>query len=1021
MKRTISRLIEAVALMTLAVLLSALIVIAQTNSGSISGAVRDQSGAVIPNATVRIVNMGTNAAVTVQTDSEGRYQAPVLPTGRYQIEASGSGFKTRRISEINLAVGERARVDVTLSVGEVGETVTVVDQTRTDSQTTTIGDTINSARVADLPVNGRDFTLLLATVPGSVQSGNFFQTSLNGVPTSYGQSVLVDGIDAGRADLNGTSNVLGRIDARVNRISLDSVQEVQVLEQTYSAQYGQAIGAIINPITKSGSNEFHGGAFEYFRNDALDATDFFSNAFGLGKEKFRMNQFGANLSGPVVRDRLFFFTNYEGVRQSRGALLRGFTPTAAFRAEFDPALAPALATLPAPNTNVFQNVDADPLQELGLYTTQKARELREDTGSIKLDYKRGDNDQYSLRYNINDSNTITPYGVGSDQVAPGSLRVQLFKLSQTHTFSGSAVNEFAFGVNRNVTYPRGGPSALPRFNFLFVDSAIAGPGPAQFSQFRAAAISQFLDTFSFIRGAHALKAGTDIRLNRRAARSDRQDTLIFFGVNDFANNAPFIAQRAGNPTLGFRNENYSFFIQDDWKARPGLTVNLGLRYEVSSVSREQYGRLQNFDLATLSFTPPGQKIHNADKNNFGPRVGFAWDVFGGGGTVARGGFGIFFNQDLPASFGSPQANTFPQLTVNVFDAFFGGFPLSYPLVDAVFTAAPPSARSAYAIERNLPTSYAQQWSLNLQQDVRIGVLQIGYVGNHALKLLTNGVVTPRNANPVIDASTGARRLPGVGDVFAVGAYPQSNYNALQMTFKRNLARGMRFNVNYTWSHEIDDVIGFFKDYQDGNNMRADRASGDQDIRHNFTFDFGYDILSLKNVFSALPKWLADGYQINSITQIRTGFPVNVTVNGGLFGGSRRPNLVPGVGARPSDYRLPDRQFNPAAFSDPGAGKFGNLGRNALRGSGFAQADFSVFKTTRLSERLTLQLRAEVFNIFNHTNFADPSGGLNRDTLTNTLAPTALFGQSVETVGNQLGGLLGAGGPRQMQIAARFIF
>jgi hypothetical protein len=450
-------------------------------------------------------------------------------------------------------------------------------------------------------------------------------------------------------------------------------------------------------------------------------------------------------------------------------------------------------------------------------------------------------------------------------------------------------------------------------------------------------------------------------------------------------------------------------------------VNLGLRYEFNTVSREQYGRLQNFDLATLQFTPPGRKIHNADKNNFGPRAGFAWDVFGSGKTVLRGGAGIFFNQDLPASFGSPHANTFPQLTVNAFDAFFGGFPLSYPLVDAVFSAAPPSARSAYAIERNLPTSYAEQWSLNLQQDLRVGVLQIGYAGNHVLKLLTNGVVTPRNANPVIDAATGARPLPGIGDVFVVGAYPQSNYNALQVTFKRNLARGMRFNVNYTWSHEIDDVIGFFKDYQDGNNMRADRASGDQDIRRNFTFDFGYDIPSFRNVFSALPKWLADGYQINSITQARTGFPVNVTVNGGLFGGSRRPNLVPGVNATPSDYRLPDRQFNPAAFSDPGAGSFGNLGRNALRGPGFAQVDFSLFKNTRISDRLTLQLRAEVFNIFNHTNFADPSGGLNRDSLTNTLAPTALFGQSVETVGNQLGGLLGAGGPRQAQLAARFIF
>lgn len=1016
MRQNVMRLLNKTAMILCAFCFCAVGALAQTNSGSITGIVKDQSGAVVPNATVRVVNTGTNAETVVQTDAEGRYEVPVLPTGQYQIEASGTGFQTQRVSDVTLNVGDRARVDVDLSIGQVGEVVTVSSETRTDTETSEIGDTINSSRVANLPVNGRDFTLLLATVPGSVQSSNFFQTSLNGIPTSYGQSVLVDGIDAGRTDLNGLSNVLGRIDSRVNRVSIDSLQEIQVLEQNYSAQYGQALGSIINPITKSGSNEFHGGLFEYFRNDALDAGDFFG-----GKQKFQLNQFGGNLSGPIVKDRLFFFTNYEGVRQRRGTFLRGLVPTAGFRAEFAPALAPVLATLPLPNTSIVRNVDNDPLDELGLFTTQRTRQLREDTGSVKFDYQASDNDQFSLRYNLNDSETITPYGIGTDQIAPGTLRVQLFKISNTHTFSGSSINEFAFGINRNVTNPSGGPSPFPLFNFIFVDQAIASPGPAQFSQFRAATVSQILDTFSFVRGNHSFKAGADIRFNRRAARADRQDTLIFFGVNDFANNAPFIAQRAGNPTLGYRNENLSFFFQDDWKARPRLTLNLGLRYEASTVSREQYGRLQNFDLQTLSFTPAGEKVQDPDLNNFAPRVGFAFDVFGTQKTVLRGGFGIFYNQELPASFGSPQINTFPSLSVNVFDAFFGGFPLSFPLVDAVFTTAPPSARDVNIIQRRLRTPYSQQWSLNVQQDLGFGVVQVGYVGNHVLKILTNGLVTPRNINPVVDPFTGARRIAGVGSVFDIGDYPQSNYHALQATFKRNLARSLRFNANYTWSHQIDDVIGFFRDYQDAFNTRADRASGDQDIRHNFTFDVSYDVPTLRNVISGLPRLLADGYQINSITQLRTGFPVNVTLTGGLFGGSRRPNLVPGVPTRPSDYRLPDRQFNPDAFSDPGFGNLGNLGRNALRGPGFAQVDFSLFKNTRLTENTSLQLRAEFFNLFNHTNFADPFGGLNRDPITNSLVPSASFGQSVETVGNQLGGALGAGGPRQIQLAARFIF
>jgi hypothetical protein len=991
--------------------------LAQFNTGSITGVVRDQSGAVVPNASVRIINAGTNEERTMQTDANGRYEAPVLPTGRYHIEASAPGFKTQQISNVNLAVGEKARLDLELPVGEIGEVVTIASQTRTEVETSAIGDTIGVARVGNLPVNGRDFTLLLATVPGSVQSSNFFQTSINGVPTWFGQSVLVDGVDAGRGDLNGVSNVLGRIDARVNRISMDSIQEVQVLEQTYAAQYGQAIGSIINPVTKSGTNDFHGGLFEYFRNDRLDANDFFANARNVGKQKLRLNQFGGNLSGPILRNRLFFFTNYEGVRQRKGTILQGLVPTPAFRATFKPELEPVLRKLPLPNTSF---ASADP--RLGLYSKIGNRELREDTGSVKFDYNAGTRDQFAVRYNINDSDTITPYGIAEGQIAPGWLRVQLFKATHTHTFASNAINEFAVGVNRNVTYPQGGDMSLPIFNFAFVDNAIAGPGPALFSQFRASTTLQFLDTLSYVRGDHSFKFGADIRVNRRAARVDRQVQLIFFSVQDFANNAPFIAQRLSHPTLGYRNENFSFFIQDDWKAHPRLTLNLGLRYDASTPSREQYGRLQNFDLATRSYTPIGARVHNPDLNNFGPRVGLAWDLFGTQKTVLRAGFGIFYNQELPASFGSPHNDTFPNLTVNVFDAIFGGFPFpfAFPLNDAVFELAPPSSKAINVIDPNLRTPYAEQWSLNIQQDVGIGVLQVGYVGNHVLKLTAGSSITALNINRS-DPFTLARPIPSLGDIFIIAGYPQSNYNALQTTFKRRLANGLGFNVNYTWAHQIDDAIGFFKDYQDPNNTRADRAAGDSDIRHNLTFDLTYDVPSLRRIFGSLPRALADGWQLNSITQIRSGFPVNVTVTGGLFGGSLRPNLIPGVPVRPADYRLPERQFNPAAFAAPPPGTFGSLGRNALRGPGFSQVDFSVFKNTRLTETVSLQFRTEIFNIFNHPNFADPFSGLNRDPLSNSLQPTASFGQSFQTVGDQLGGQLGAGGPRQIQFALRLIF
>jgi hypothetical protein len=1020
-------------------LLASTFALGQSNTGTIIGQVQDANGAVVANATVTVTNLGTNDVRTVQTNSEGFYEAASLPTGLYKVTAAAGGFQESSVTDIRLAVGDRQRVDVTMAVSGVNAVVTVADQTPVDTETATIGDNIGPSRIQDNPVNGRDFTQLLATVPGSVQTTNQFQTSINGIPSTFGgTSVLVDGIDAGRVDLNGTSNVLGRIESRVNRISMDSIQEIQVLEQSYSAQYGEALSAVINPITKSGTNSFHGSVFDYFRNEGLDANDFFNNAQNLPRSQFRLNQFGGNVSGPIYKDKLFFFTNYEGVRQTRGQLFQALTPTTAFRAGINAALAPAVATLPLPTSPFFRVVNGVPTLDpnLGFFAVQKNGKLREDTGSIKIDWHHTDSSQFSVRYNINDSKTTTPYGVGTDQVADGKLRVQLFKLSHNYAFSGNMVNEAAFGINNNDTNPSAGPSPFPIFSFLFLDSAIANIGPAQFDQIRTGTVYQFLDTLSVIRGDHSVKAGVDIRLNRRSAESRPQTTFQFFSLNDFRTNNPFSVQVGGSPELHYANENFSFFVQDDWKVHPRLSLNLGLRYQVSTVSRERDGLLQNFDPVTLTLSPVGEKIHDADTNNWGPRFGFAFDVFGNQKTVVRGGYGIFYNRELPASFGSPQVNTFPTTSITVLDLLgLGNCPsglgsIAYPVPASAFNNCGTAAR--FAIERDLKTPEAQQWSLNVQQDLGVGVLQVGYIGNHVTHLLTDGVVSPRNLNRAdIDFfGFNLRRLPQFGDIFLVGSYPSSSYNALQATFKRNLTQGLRFNFNYTWSHAIDNVVGFFRDYQDEFDTNGERASSDQDVRHNFSVDASYDIPSARRWFGdGIPRWIADGWQISTISQFRTGLPVNVTRKGGVFGGfSLRPNLVPGVdpyapnSARCPQRSFPDCQFNEAAFSSPsGAFTPGNLSRNFLRGPRFAQVDLSIMKNTRLWENTSLQLRMDVFNLFNRANFADPSGGLTVGDTPNSLVPTAFFGRSVSTVGNQLGGLLGFGGPRQIQLSARFNF
>jgi hypothetical protein len=1018
--QAIKSITRAVSLLAVVFILSAA-VFAQSNTGSITGVVTDPNGAVVPNAAVTITNQGTNEKRTVQADGEGRYEVLSLPTGTYTVEASSAGFQATTLKDLRLAVGEKARADVTLTASGVEAVVEVINQTRTDTETATVGDTIDQARVVDNPVNGRDFTQLLATVPGSVQTTNQFQTSVNGIASTFGgTSVLVDGIDAGRVDLNGTSNVLGRVESRINRISMDSVQEVQVLESNYSAQYGQAIGAVINPITKSGGNSFRGSVFEFFRNEALDADDYFA-----GKQKFRLNQFGVNFSGPIVKDKLFFFTNYEGVRQTRGIQFTTLVPTQSFRDSFNPNIRPVLSTIPLPTSPFVPQGSNTPDPDRGIYSAQRDSELREDTGSVKIDWIHTEKSQFSFRYNINDSTTDVPYGVGTDQIAPADLRIQLFKASHTYTFSGNAVNEFAFGINHNFTDVGAGPSTLPRFDLSFVDQALAVPGPAQFAQIRTGKVYHFLDTFSFVRGDHSMKAGFDFRMNRRDAESEVQQTLTFFGLNDFRDNVPFVISRQGHPELTYENENFSFFFQDDWKAHPRLSLNLGLRYDVSTVTREKEDRLHNFDLNTLTFVPAGDNLHDMDTNNWGPRFGFAFDVFGTQKTVLRGGYGIFYNRELPGSYGSPHANTYPTQSVDLFQWFLGvifatcdgGSTFEYPVDPRVFNCGVPAA---FHIEKKINTTMAQHWSTNIQQDLGFGTLTVGYVGNQVTHILTDGVISPRNINRRDPVDSTRPLSESFGDIFVVGGYPQSNYHAMQVNFRRNLSQGLRFNANYTWGHAIDNIAGFFKDYQDNNNIAADRASADHDVRHNFTMDAGYE-LRFRDWFGDGPGWLIDGWNVNSIIQIRSGLPVNVTRQGGTFGGfSFRPNLVPGVDTRCPNYSLPNCQFNPDAFVDPGAGVFGNAGRNILRGPGFAQVDVSFGKNTRITERTSLQLRMEIFNIFNRANFADPSGGLVQGD-NNTLRPTAFFGQSISTVGNQLGGLLGFGGPRQIQLSARFNF
>lgn len=1012
---------------------------AQLDTGRITGIVTDQSGAVIVDTTVKITNVRTDRAVEVKTSDTGLFSSPPLPVGVYKVEVEREGFRTSSVTDVVLHATEVKRVDLALQVGTPSEEVTVTaESVSVNTETSDLGATIDANKVANLPLNGRDFTTLMTLVPGSVTTAGFSQTSLGGFETSLaGVNILLDGADATRIDINATSTQLGRQESRISRASVDSVQEFRVLSSSYSAEYGRSVGDVVNVITKSGSNQFHGTLFEYFRNDALDARNWFARD-ELPDPVMRLNQFGGNLAGPIKKDKVFFFVNYEGVRQRVGVPTEAQVLSADYRALAPAAVQPVMDALPLGNGGpVLVDTDGDHILDTELrdglnrvvreyYRTNLRHNLREDTGSVKIDVNASPTDTFSFRYNISDSFTETEYGVADGQVSPSDSTNHLFKATWNHTFGPNLINEVGFALNRPLTNSLGGGGEFGEiFQCFFCNDldALGGagfftlgsmPGPALFSNRRPQLSLQVLDTVSWNKGRHNMRFGLDIRRVRTTDQLEPQRFLTWPGP-DFNNY--WQVSTLGYDTIEVRNTNYGFFFQDDIKLTPTFTLNLGLRYEYNTVLASD--ELANFDIATLTVLPTGQQLYQPDRNNFAPRVGFAWDPFGKGKTVIRGGAGIFYNPLLTGAALSLAANDEPGYNVNIFDVIFGvvvcdppGLNFTYPLPETLPDCflgppAPPGTRAPYsvnALDRNMRDSYAGHWSLSVQHELlQNTVLEVAYVGNRGVKLPAGASGAGLELN--LDPWGGPNRLSDAyANIRRLGNFLNSNYNALQVSLRRRVGKGLNVDANYTWSHEFDNVVNIFSAFQNSYDPKGDWSEGDIDVRHNFTVGLVYDV----PVASWMPKRLAEGWQISSLFQTRTGLPVNLTMTAPFLGIDLiRPNLVPGEPLYASNYDTPFVQFNPAAFADPGVGNYGNLPRNALRGPGFAQLDLAVAKTTLLTERVGLQFRVEAFNLFNRPNFANPVG----------IVSDPNFGRSLSTVGS----LIGTGTARQLQLVTKLNF
>ncbi len=970
---------------------------AQQDRGTILGTILDSSGAAVPKATVTVENQQTGVKREVITDESGLFVAPELPLGVYRITVAFQGFKTKVQEGIAVRVSERVKLDLTLEPGEMKETVTVAGEAPLiDTASNTLGGSLSQTQVQTLPLNGRDPNYLLALIPGVNLRGNMFQQSMNGMNTG-GQSVslvtfLMDGVDASRVDAQTITITYGRSQNRIARVNAEGIEEFKMYENSFSAEFGGSTGAVVNIITRSGTNQFHGSAFEFFRNEKLDARQFFNKPPAL-KPAFRLNQFGGSFGGPVVKDRAFFFVSYEGIRQRTGTSLVGLVPTQAYRDSLPTVLKPVVAMLPLPNGAQT----ADP--RIGFYNLAGSGLMDEDSVFPRFDYNFTPNDRVSVRYNYNKSLTKAIFGVGKGQVGPAPGLLQSGKMTYTRSFSPSTLNEASFGFNRMHIDPIGSEDETVRAFPVTSVGGMSSIGPALFDLSMVGNSFTWLDTFSWVKGGHQLKFGTAISRNQQNKALFFQRTVSYPNLDDFARNSPSSVGLLGYPRTGLRNTYYNFFVQDDWQASRKLTLNIGLRYQYETSPADVNNRQSNFDIPTGKVDAPGTQLMNMPGTNFGPRFGFAYSPFDSRNTVIRGAYGIYyvnFNatlvQNTPTNTNPTSISLSRQQVPDLV-----GFP--FPDISSFS-----GVQGVSAVQRNWNTPYVQNWNFNIQQaigkDFRV---QVGYVANKGTHIITPG----QNLNRFLPG-TSIRPYPSYGDITYLRANGVSNYNSMQVILTKRFARGLQFNVNYTWGHALDDSPPIFSSNSDDTNVRLDYGTTESDVRHLVSFSYVYEI----PVVRALPRWLGEGWQLNGLTEMRSGLPFNVACGCDPLRVSQftsRADFRPGGDPpRPNPVVIPDRQLNIGAFMAPPTGRVGNVARGAFRGPAAYNWDFSIFKKFRLRERHEFQFRAEMFNIFNTPQFTNPGA---------SIASAANFGVSTGTLAT----VSNFGTQRQVQFGLRYTF
>lgn len=1025
-------------------LMFALSTAAQTYRATIRGTIYDPNKAVVVGASITVTNLDTHESRTGTSGENGEYAVSSLPPGRYRVEVERAGF-IKQGRQIDLLVNDIRPYDVTLKPeGPTIETPVLPEEVSLKGYDASLGTVIENRQITGLPLDGRNFYELSLLVPGAVPPA---QGSAGSVRGDFAFSVNGAREDANNFLLDGVYNIDPKLNTFGVRPSVDAIREFEMLTSTYDASFGRNPGAQVNVVLKSGTNDFHGSLFEFHRNAALDARNFFAPA-NEPKPKYIRNQFGGAIGGPIVRDRTFFFADYEGTRSREGITRLTNVPTAEERIgnfshsvfgvptnpftgqPFDGGSIPSFfihpvgraiaAAYPLPNRNVpFQNFVSSPTQ-------------RDDNDSfdVRVDHRLTDRADLAVRYSFGDRDLFEPFTGPSFSAVPGfgnfvKRRSQNVMAALTLVPTATLVNEtrLAFSrvgasVNQEASILNsevGLPTVSPRERDLGLSFiTITGYSPlgdeGNNPQSSVTNVYQLIDNVSYIRGNHMFKFGGDIRFTQQNAFRDVESRgrLQFSPFFQLTGNAladmllgfPLLTSVAhvDNPQQ-IRTESYNVFINDNWRMNAHFTLMAGLRYEYNSPPVDAQDRATVFDLATRQIVPVGtngvpRSGFDPDRNNFAPRVGFAWSVRNT--TALRGGYGVYYDQSplAPAEslyFNSPffDNNIFfslPGLPLTLSNPFPSFFP--FPLPD-----------SALAIQRDLRTGYMQHWNFNIEQELGgRNLLEVAYVGSKGTKLLTARDINqpqPQLLPPGLPFVP--RPDPRFDDIDLLESRGNSNYNALQVRFQQRLFHGLTSLTSYTWSKSIDDASNFFSSAGDPNfpqnsyNVAAERGRSNFDVRHRLSVSYSYAL-----PFGKGRQHLADngwvstvltGWEANGIVTLQSGRPFTVALlseldNSGTgrsilgFGANDRPNVV---GNPEISNPTPERWFNTAAFAFPPPGTFGNAGRNILDGPGFQNVNASLVKNTAFTERVNLQFRAEVFNLFNHPNFNLPDNFLGSPT------------------------------------------